>query len=82
MPPHGHNESSAQRDTEDTRYYVPYSLFLSLLTFLSNGLYVDRHCRYGFIIHEKLLFQEKKKRESFVIQRNLLLIVIRRNQSK
>lgn len=52
MPPRGHNESSAQRDTEDTRHRhcAPCSFPASP----PNGLR-RQTCRRGFAIHEKPL---------------------------
>lgn len=74
MPPRGHNESSAQRDTEDTRHrhcVPPPSLCPGNLERI-----IHRHAIVDLPIHEKSL-QEREKRKivAQTIRDSLLFII-------
>lgn len=82
MPPRGHNESSAQRDTEDTRHRHCMSRSPSVPT-TPNGLY-RQTCRGGFTIHEKSLYERERKKKNYCShnsynkrRRDSVLVIIR-----
>lgn len=60
MPPRGHNESSAQRDTEDTRHRHCVPRSPSVLDYPERIIH-RQTCHRGFTIHEKSSYGRGKK---------------------